>query len=112
MNTRGVVLVVLAVVVLLASAATAVAVPDVCPTGTHPLSSSTCLSDGEHAAPSSGIMIPDYSTAPDGRLGVRVGLVALGVLAAGGLVVLAVRKARGGDGSQHPGALIDTASTT
>ena len=56
-------------------------------------------------------MIPDYSTAPDGRLGVRVGLAALGVLAAGGLVVLAVRTTRGGEGSQ-PSALLDPASTT
>jgi hypothetical protein len=111
MRTRVIALVVLALVVLLAFAATAIALPDACPAGTHPLSASTCLSDGEHAAPSSGIMIPDYSTAPDGRLGVRVGLAALGVLAAGGLVVLAVRTTRGGEGSQ-PSALLDPASTT
>ena len=111
MRTRVVALVVLAGVVLLALATTAIALPDVCPAGTHPLSASTCLSDGEHAAPSSGIMIPDYSTAPDGRLGLRVGLAALGVLAAGGLVVLAVRQTRGGDGSQHPDALLDPATT-
>lgn len=111
MRTRVIVLVVLAVVVLLALAATAIALPDACPAGTHPLSASTCLSDGEHAAPSSGIMIPDYSTAPDGRLEVRVGLAALGVLAAGGLVVIAVRQARGGDGSRSD-TLLDPASTT
>jgi hypothetical protein len=111
MKMRVVALVVLAVVVLLALTATAIALPDACPAGTHPLSASTCLSDGEHAAPSSGIMIPDYSTAPDGRLGARLGLVALGVLTAGGLVVLAVRRSRGGDGS-HASALVNPASTT
>jgi hypothetical protein len=62
----------------------ALAIPSVCPGGTHAIGPSTCVSDGTHAAPSSGVSIPYYSTGSDDRFVLRIELVAVGLLGAWG----------------------------
>jgi hypothetical protein len=78
-------------VVISGFSVTALAMPASCPAGTHKTSASTCLSDGEHPAPSSGIMIPNYVTGPDSRNVLR-GEIALGGLLVAGALLFAARK--------------------
>ncbi|MDP9119551.1 MAG: hypothetical protein M3M93_04625, partial [Actinomycetota bacterium] len=91
-RARSVSLSVLAVLVLSASTAAAVALPSVCPSGFHDVVDPriACISDGSHAAPSSGVMIPNAAMLkkePQIALRIEIALAGLGVGV--GLLVLA-----------------------
>lgn len=94
MKPRVLVLSILAVVVLSGFSIAAVAMPASCPDGTHQTSAKTCLSDGEHSAPSSGIMIPNYVTGPDSRNVLRAEIALGGLLVAGALLFAARKPSR------------------
>lgn len=93
MKPRVLVLSILAIVVLSGFSVAAIAMPASCPDGTQKTSATTCLSDSEHSAPSSGIMIPNYVTGPDSRSVLRAEIVLGGFLVAG-VLILAARKPR------------------
>jgi hypothetical protein len=80
---------VFAVLVLSGTTAAAIALPSACPAGTHASSPGWCTSDDSHAAPSSGVSVPDYTTQDhDPRLRERTQIVLIGILTAWLLSVL------------------------
>jgi hypothetical protein len=72
---------VFAVLVLSGTTAAAIALPSTCPAGTHASAPGWCTSDATHAAPSSGVSVPDYTTQDhDPRLRERTQILCIGLL--------------------------------
>src|SRR4249920_1690109 len=89
---RMLALTVLALIVFGGMTAIAFALPSVCPSDTH-ASGTVCISDGSHPAPSTpSRTIPDYQTSRTSRSALRVEMVLVGMLVAGGLLWLGRRE--------------------
>lgn len=92
MKHRLIVLSVLAVMIVGVFSAGALGVQPSCPTGNRQIQSGDCLSTGEHIAPSSGVLIPNYVTSKDPHNSIRAGLFLTGLLLAGGIVWIGRRE--------------------
>lgn len=78
---------IIAALIVVGLGGAALAINPSCPGGTRQ-TGTVCLSLGTHIAPSSGVSIPDYQTAPDPHTDLRIGLALAGALLAVGVFLV------------------------
>src|SRR5437588_5452157 len=89
--SRAILALIIAAVLLAGFGFAALSVPSTCPSGTRDIGRA-CVSLSTHAAPSSGIQIPDYSTDPRPQNALRSEIALAGVVLAAGVVWVSRRE--------------------
>lgn len=94
MRKRLIVLGTVAVILVTGATVAAVTLPGACPSSFHTYSATNCVSDATHIAPSSGVRIPVAMAPLDRRMTLRLEIVAVAMLVAGGLLCLGITAIR------------------
>jgi hypothetical protein len=88
MKKRLIVLATVAIILVSGATVAAVTLPGACPSSFHSYSATSCVSDATHIAPSSGVRIPVAMAPLDRRLALRLEIVVVAMLIAGGVLWL------------------------